>query len=114
VRKLRRLRANLKLIQAVVDPGAIHRIQEELSRVEVFRLTVSDVTVLEGESAGTPGLTFESNPGVRLEIAVNENFVKPTLDALRRALPDGKSSLYILPLTDAIRIRTGERGPEAI
>jgi nitrogen regulatory protein PII len=109
----------LKLIQAVVDPGAIHRIQEELSRVEVFRLTVSDVTVLEGESAGTPGLTFESNPGVRLEIAVNENFVKPTLDALHRALTDGalpewKSSLYILPLTDAIRIRTGERGPEAI
>ncbi len=104
----------MKLIEAVVDSGAIHRIQEELSRVEVFRLTVSDVTILKAEAAETPGQTFDSSPGVRLEIAVNENFVKPTLQALYRALPEGEGSLYVLPLSDAIRIRTGERGPEAI
>lgn len=106
----------MKLIQAVVDPGAIQRVQEELNRVEVFRLTISDVEALERTPAGTPGLTFEVRPAVRLEIAVNENFVRPTLDALYRALKDEdeRAAVYVLPLKDAIRIRTGERGPEAI
>lgn len=107
----------MKLIQAVVDPESIHRVQEELSRVEVFRLTVSDVETLTRADATGPGLTFTARPGVRLEIAVNENFVKPTLDALYRALDEeggAQSAVYVLPLKDAIRIRTGERGPEAI
>jgi nitrogen regulatory protein P-II 1 len=109
----------LKLIQAVVEPEVVNRVQEELNRVEVFRLTLSDVMFIaptESSSPG-PGLTFDSRPGVRLEIAVNESFVKPTLDALYRALrEDGRErgTLYVLPLKDAIRIRTGERGPEAI
>ena len=107
----------MKLIQAVVEPEAIHRVQEELSRVEVFRATIGDVRILKRNDADSRVMTFETRPGIRLEIAVNENFVKPTLDALYRALDDenGESgTLYVLPLKDAIRIRTGERGPEAI
>jgi nitrogen regulatory protein P-II 1 len=105
----------LKLIQAVVRPESIHRVQEELNRVEVFRLTISDVTRVEASEA--KGMTYEAEPAVRLEIAVNENFVRPTLDALYRALSeeeDDAGTVYVLPLKDAIRIRTGERGPEAI
>jgi len=107
----------LKLIQAVVEPEVVNRVQEELNRVEVFRLTLSDVQFLAPADATSPGLTFDSRPGVRLEIAVNESFVKPTLDALYRALREEgreRGTLYVLPLKDAIRIRTGERGPEAI
>ncbi len=107
----------MKLIQAVVDPDSVNRVQEELNRVEVFRLTVSDVMVHQLGGRTSPGLTFDSRPGVRLEIAVNENFVKPTLDALYRAQKGGeeaRGTIYVLPLKDAIRIRTGERGPEAI
>ena len=107
----------MKLIQAVIEPEVLGRVQEELSRVEVFRLTVSDVETFERGDAATPGMTFDSRAGVRLEIAVNENFVKPTLDALYRALREEgeeRGTLYVLPLKDAIRIRTGERGPEAI
>ena len=62
-------------------------------------------------------MTYDSSPGVRLEIAVNENFVRPTLDALYRALKDEEGcagTVYVLPLKDVIRIRTGERGPEAV
>jgi len=106
----------LKLIQAVVPPESIQRVQDELNRVEVFRLTVSDVTAVVGDSA--PGMTYDSNPAARLEIAVNENFVRPTLDALYRALKDEDEkvcgTVYVLPLKDVIRIRTGERGPEAV
>ena len=105
----------MKLIQAVVRPESIHRVQEELNRVEVFRLTISDVTRVVGSEA--KGMTYESEPAVRLEIAVNENFVRPTLDALYRAVREEEGdtgTVYVLPLKDAIRIRTGERGPEAI
>jgi len=105
----------LKLIQAVIPPESIHKVQDELNRVEVFRLTLSDVTAIVGDSS--PGMTYGSSPAVRLEIAVNENFVRPTLDALYRALKDEEESMgivYVLPLKDVIRIRTGERGPEAV
>ena len=57
---------------------------------------------------------------VRLEIAVNDEFVEPTIDAIIRGarsgaegkIGDGK--IFILPLEDCIRIRTGERAQEAI
>ena len=80
----------MKLIQAVVPPESIHRVQDELIRVEVFRLTVSDVTAVVGDSAPgmTRGMSWGSAPSARLEIVVNENFVRPTLDALHRALKD--------------------------
>jgi nitrogen regulatory protein P-II 1 len=62
-----------------------------------------------------PGLL----PKVRIEIGVNDDFVKPTVDAILRAarhgdgeIGDGK--IFILPLEDVIRIRTGERGGTAI
>jgi nitrogen regulatory protein P-II 1 len=107
----------LKLIQAVVDPDSIRRVQDELNRVEVFRLTVSDVEVHRIDESAAGEMRYGSDTAIRLEIAVNENFVRPTLDALYRALEDregGPDAVYVLPLKDAIRIRTGERGPEAI
>ena len=56
---------------------------------------------------------------VKLEIAVNENFVEPTVRAIARAarLDGGRAGdgkVFVLPLEDVVRIRTGERGPEAI
>ena len=57
---------------------------------------------------------------VLLQIAVNEDFVEPTVNAIiqaGRSGPDGKigdGKIFILPMDDCIRIRTGERGPEAI
>lgn len=107
----------MKLIEAVADPESVPRIQEALERVEVFRLTLSDVASHTAREAGAPGQTWGSRPAVRLEIAVNEGFLKPTLDALFRALReagDERATIYVLPLRDAIRIRTGEHGTEAI
>jgi nitrogen regulatory protein P-II 1 len=57
---------------------------------------------------------------VQLQIAVNEDFVEPTVNAILsagRTGPEGRigdGKIFILPLEDVIRIRTGERGPEAI
>ncbi len=112
----------MKMIEAVVAPERLGDVKEALSRVEVFRLTVSDVSVLERtvpEGGGAPagGAPFEARPRVRLEIAVNENFVRPTLEAIRSACggeKGGGGRIYVQELKDVIRVRTGERGPEAI
>ena len=114
----------MKLIQAVIDPSRLTAVKDALSAVEVFRLTVSDVTGLGRPSEG-PGLRFETRPRIRLDIAVNESFVRPTVEAIYSAVREGRTSeeaedverderILVLPLKDAIRIRTGERGPEAI
>jgi nitrogen regulatory protein P-II 1 len=112
----------MKMIEAVVAPERLGDVKEALSRVEVFRLTVSDVTGMErapggGTGSGAGAAAFEPRPKVRLEIAVNENFVRPTVEAIRSACggPDGGGGrIYVQELRDVIRVRTGERGPEAI
>jgi nitrogen regulatory protein P-II 1 len=112
----------MKMIEAVVAPERLGDVKEALSRVEVFRLTVSDVTGLRRAAAagGSPSAgaaAFEPAPRVRLEIAVNEGFVRPTLEAIRAACggeDGGGGRIYIHELRDVIRVRTGERGPEAI
>jgi nitrogen regulatory protein P-II 1 len=54
---------------------------------------------------------------VRVEIAVNDNFVKPTVDAIIRGARSGEigdGKIFILPIEECIRIRTGETGSAAI
>jgi nitrogen regulatory protein P-II 1 len=54
---------------------------------------------------------------VRIEIAVNDNFVKPTIDAIIRGARTGEigdGKIFILPIEETIRIRTGETGMAAI
>ena len=69
---------------------------------EVLRATTDEVTLM---------------PKIRIEIAVNDDFVEPTINAIIKGartneLGDGK--IFVLPLSDCIRIRTGIRGPDAI
>jgi nitrogen regulatory protein PII len=115
----------MKLIVAIVQPSRYEAVKEALSKVEVFRLTVSDAQGLGRQKGHTEvyrGHEYQVNlvRKVKLEIAVNDEFVEPTIDAIIRAGrtgPEGKigdGKLFVMPLEDAIRIRTGERGEEAI
>jgi nitrogen regulatory protein P-II 2 len=115
----------MKLIIAIVQPSRLEAIKEALNRVEVFRLTLVDVQGFgrqKGQSELYRGheLTLNLVRKVQLQIAVNEDFVEPTVKAIiegGRTGPEGRigdGKIFILPLEDCIRIRTGERGPEAI
>ena len=115
----------MKLILAIIKPEKLDAVKEALNRVEVFRLTVVDVQGFgrqKGQSEIYRGheLTVNMLRKVQLQIAVNEDFVEPTVKAIVEAArtgPEGRigdGKIFILPLEDAIRIRTGERGPEAI
>lgn len=110
----------MKLIEAIIEPERLEPVQEALAEVEVHRLTVSDV---EGYSFDSPRSPRRYPIGIsrklKLEIAVNEEFVQPTLQAILKgaqlhAEDASAGKIFVLPLHDAIRIRTGERGSEAI
>ena len=115
----------MKLILAIIQPSKLEAVKEALSKVAVFRLTIVDVQGFgrqKGRSEVYRGheLTVNLVRKVQLQIAVNEDFVEPTVNAIMEAgrtgaegrIGDGK--IFILSVDDAIRIRTGERGTDAI
>jgi nitrogen regulatory protein P-II 1 len=115
----------MKLIIAIIQPGKLDAVKEALTEVEVVRLTVMDCQGF-GRQKGRTGvyrgreLSVNLLRKVQLQIAVNDQFVEPTIKAIiqggrsgeKGEIGDGK--VFVLPLDDCIRIRTGERGPEAI
>ncbi|HEY2759805.1 MAG TPA: P-II family nitrogen regulator [Pirellulales bacterium] len=115
----------MKLIIAIIQPSKLESVKAALTEVEVFRLTVMDVQGFgrqKGHSELYRGHEISVNllRKVQLQIAVNEQFVEPTINAIIKGgrtgasgeIGDGK--IFVLPLEDCIRIRTGERGGEAI
>jgi len=115
----------MKLIIAVIQPNRFEAVKAALAEKEVFRLTVMDVQGFgrqRGQTEVYRGHEFAVNllRKVQVMIAVNEAFVEPTIEAITNAgrtgpegqIGDGK--IFVLPLEDCIRIRTGERGSEAI
>lgn len=115
----------MKLIIAIIQPSKLEDVKAALTEVEVFRLTVMDVQGFgrqKGHSEVYRGheITVNLLRKVQLQIAVNEEFVEPTINAIIKGgrtgekgeIGDGK--IFVLPLDDCIRIRTGERGGEAI
>ena len=115
----------MKLVIAIIQPGKLEDVKAALTEVEVFRLTVMDCQGFgrqKGKSELYRGREFSVNltRKVQLQIAVNDEFVEPTVDAIVRGgrsgekgeIGDGK--IFVLPMDECVRIRTGERGPEAV
>ena len=115
----------MKLIIAVIQPSKLEDVKAALSEVEVVRLTIMDVQGFgrqKGQTEVYRGREISVNllRKVQLQIAVNEDFVEPTINAIIKGgrtgdsgqIGDGK--IFVLPLDDCIRIRTGERGSDAI
>lgn len=115
----------MKLVIAIIQPDRLEAVKQALADVEVFRLTVMDVQGFgrqRGHAEVFRGHEVSVNlvRKVQLMIAVNDNFLEPTIEAILtggRSGPSGQlgdGKIFVLPLEDCIRIRTGERGGEAI
>ena len=115
----------MKLIIAIIQPGRLEAVKAALTDVEVFRLTVMDCQGFgrqKGQTEMYRGRELSVNllRKVQLQIAVNEDFVEPAVEAIIKGGRTGKSGeigdgkIFVLPLDDCVRIRTGERGSEAI
>jgi len=112
----------MKLIIAIIQPDKLEEVKEELYKAEVNLITVSEV-LGHGRQKGVTeiyrGIKETGNllRKIRLEIAVNENFVELTVKAIIKGANTGEigdGKIFILDLPQCIRIRTGERGGVAI
>ncbi len=115
----------MKMIEAIIQPSKLEAVKEALNEVEVVRMTIGDVQGFGRQKGHTEiyrGHEYTVNllRKVKIQIAVNEEFVEPTVQAILKAARTGEEGkvgdgkIFILPLEDCIRIRTGERGQEAI
>lgn len=112
----------MKLIIAYIQPEALTPVKQALYEAEVYKMSVTNALGCgqqKGYHETYRGADIEVNllKKVRLEIAVNDDFVAATTDAIIRGartgnIGDGK--IFILDLPECIRIRTGEKGKEAI
>jgi nitrogen regulatory protein P-II 2 len=112
----------MKLIIAIIQPHRLDDVLQELDKKEVYLKTVTNVLGCGRQKGVTEVYRGVKEAGtllkkVRLEIAVNDNYVKPTVEAIVKGartgnIGDGK--IFVLPLEDCIRIRSGETGKVAI
>lgn len=112
----------MKLIVAYIQPHKLNDVKRSLYQAEVFKMSVTNSLGCgqqKGYHESFRGVDMEVNllKKVRLEIAVNDNFVDPTVQAIIRGAKTGQigdGKIFVLDLPECIRIRTEERGHAAI
>jgi nitrogen regulatory protein P-II 1 len=112
----------MRLIVAIIQPHKLDEVKTALEAVNVNLMTVTEV-LGQGRQKGTTEVYRGAKEAggllkkIRLDIAVNEDFVEPTIKAITQGahtgdVGDGK--IFVLDLKDCVRISTGERGGTAI
>ena len=112
----------MKLIIAMIQPHKLPDVKKELFEAEVYKMTVTNALGCGQQRGYTEtyrGVVHEVNllKKIRLEIAVNESFVQPTIDAIIKGARSGRigdGKIFVVDLPECIRIRTSEKGPAAI
>jgi nitrogen regulatory protein P-II 1 len=115
----------MKMVVAIIRPEKLEAVQAALNERDVYLMTVSDVRGCGRQRGYTEvyrGTEFKVRllPKLKLEIAVNDAFVEATIEAIVHSArtPEtgqvGDGKIFVLPLDDCVRIRTGERGTDAI
>ncbi len=112
----------MKLVIAIIQPHKLEDVLQELDKEEIHLRTVSNVLGCGRQKGLTEVYRGRKETGnllkkVRLEIAVNDNFVQQAISAIMRGAKTGKigdGKIFVVALTECVRIRTGEKGSEAI
>jgi len=112
----------MKYVVAIIQPDKLSTVLERLTEKEIHLVTVSQV-MGRGRQKGVSKVYRGSKKvgillkKIKLEIAVNEEFVKPTIDAITAGGHTGKigdGKIFIIDLKEVVRIRTWETGRVAI
>ena len=112
----------MRLIIAYIQPERLNDVKQALYAAEVFRISISNALGCgqqKGYHESYRGADIEVNllKKVRIEIAVNEDFVQPTIDAIIAGARTGRigdGKIFVIALERCVRIRTGEEGAAAI
>ena len=120
--KIKKEGFDMKLIIAYIQPDRLNPVKQALYARGIFKISVTNALGC-GQQRGYVhmwrGALQEVNllKKVRLAIAVNDDFIEPTVEGIcegARTGHIGDGKIFVLPIEDCIRIRTGEHGPDAI
>ncbi len=112
----------MKLVIAIIQPYKLEEVKEELYKTDINLITVSEVLGHGRQMGVTEVYRGYKETGnllrkIRLEIAVNDNFVEPTVKAIIKGAKTGETGdgkIFVMDLKECVRIRTEERGLSAI
>jgi nitrogen regulatory protein P-II 2 len=112
----------MKLIIAVIKPAQTDDVREALAQAGIAGITVTEVRGFGRQKGHTElyrGAEYKIDflPKIRIEVAVGDEHLDRTVDAITRAARTGKigdGKIFVLPVDNAVRIRTGETGKDAL
>jgi len=112
----------MKKIEAVIKPFKLDEVKEALHEIGVQGMTVTEVKGFGRQKGHTElyrGAEYVVDflPKIKLEIAVSDDLVDKVVEAIASSANTGRigdGKIFVLPLEQAVRIRTGERGDEAL
>ncbi|MGY8826367.1 MAG: P-II family nitrogen regulator [Candidatus Latescibacterota bacterium] len=112
----------MKLLKCVVRPNALERVKEALSGLGIMGMTVSEVKGFgrqKGHKEVYRGAEYiiDFTPKVEIEVVIKDDLVEQAVSAVREAAQSGKigdGKIFVVPVDEVVRIRTGETGEAAI
>lgn len=115
----------MKIIEAIINPSRLEAVKDALSEVGIDRLTVSDVQGFGRQKGHTEiyrgqEYTVDLLNKTKIEVAVSDNDIERVVSAIvssAKAAKEGKigdGKIFILPLNEVVRVRTGETGENAL
>jgi nitrogen regulatory protein P-II 1 len=112
----------MKLVEAIIKPFKLDEVKDALNQIGIEGITVSEVKGFGRQKGHTElyrGAEYVVDfiPKVKLEIAINDDLVAKVVETIVNTAKTGRigdGKIFILPLEEAVRIRTGEKGNEAI
>ena len=112
----------MKKVEAIIKPFKLDEVKESLGAIGIQGITVSEVKGFGRQKGHTElyrGAEYVVDflPKVKLEIVVKDDMVTQVIDAITGAAKTGRigdGKIFVLPMEEVIRIRTGERGSDAV
>lgn len=112
----------MKKVEAIIKPFKLEEVKDALTEIGVYGMTVSEVKGF-GKQKGHTELyrgaeyVIDFLPKLKIEVVVDDEIVEKVVEVISNSARTGRigdGKIFIIPVEDAIRIRTGERGTEAI
>ncbi len=112
----------MRKVEAIIKPFKLDEVKEALSAIGIHGMTVTEVKGFGRQKGHTElyrGAEYVVDflPKIKLEITVSDELTDKVVEAIVSAANTGRigdGKIFVLPLDEAVRIRTGERGPDAV
>jgi nitrogen regulatory protein P-II 2 len=116
------VQTRMKLVIAIIKPFKLDEVREALTSLGIQGLTVSEVKGFgrqKGQTEIYRGAEYSVSflPKVKIEVAITDDLLERTIETIQRAANTGRigdGKIFVLDLAQAVRIRTGEQGGEAL